>query len=240
MWRKSIESTIFQDRDIWRFWSWCLMKASWKKHNVLVGTALVPLEPGQFVFGRKAASIELGISEQKIRTIARFLLTERLIHKKSTNKFSIITIINWERYQQDDHPHQPATNQQPTSNQPAINHKQTRKEGKEGKELYNIYIGNNTCEPTSKKFVKPSVAEIDAYCIERGNGICAKTFYDFYESKGWKIGKTPMKDWRAAIRTWENKKRGDTNGRTTGSKKTFGDSSYYDKSGSGTNQNELF
>lgn len=58
----------------------------------------------------------------------------------------------------------------------------------------------------AKRFVKPTVDEIRAYCLERGNGIDAERFYDFYESKGWVVGKSPMKDWKAAIRTWEQKR----------------------------------
>ena len=57
----------------------------------------------------------------------------------------------------------------------------------------------------NKRFIKPKVDEIKAYCNERGNGIDAQAFYDFYESKGWKVGTTPMKDWKACVRTWEHK-----------------------------------
>ena len=56
-----------------------------------------------------------------------------------------------------------------------------------------------------KRFQKPTAEEIDAYCKERGNGIDARKFYDFYESKGWVVGKSPMKDWKAAVRTWEQR-----------------------------------
>lgn len=62
-----------------------------------------------------------------------------------------------------------------------------------------------------KKFVKPSIEEIKQYCSERNNGIEAESFYDFYESKGWKIGNTPMKDWKAAVRTWERKDKNTSN-----------------------------
>ena len=60
-----------------------------------------------------------------------------------------------------------------------------------------------------KRFVKPSVAEVAEYCHERGNGIDPEEFWDFYESKGWRVGQTPMKDWRAAVRTWERRDRHD-------------------------------
>jgi len=53
---------------------------------------------------------------------------------------------------------------------------------------------------------KPSVQEIKDYCLERNNGIDAEQFFDFYESKGWLVGKNKMKNWQAAVRTWEKRK----------------------------------
>lgn len=55
----------------------------------------------------------------------------------------------------------------------------------------------------AKTFCKPTVAEITNYCLERNNRVDAQRFYDFYESKGWLIGKNKMKDWKACVRTWE-------------------------------------
>jgi hypothetical protein len=54
-----------------------------------------------------------------------------------------------------------------------------------------------------KKFTPPTVEMVKAYCDERKNGINAQGFVDFYESKGWMIGKNKMKKWEAAVRTWE-------------------------------------
>lgn len=59
----------------------------------------------------------------------------------------------------------------------------------------------------NKRFIKPKPDEIQAYCDERCNGIDGSMVWDFYESKGWKIGNTPMKDWKACVRTWERKKK---------------------------------
>lgn len=53
------------------------------------------------------------------------------------------------------------------------------------------------------RMVPPTVDEVAAYCQERGNGLDPETFVDFYASKGWMVGKNPMKDWKAAVRTWE-------------------------------------
>lgn len=56
-----------------------------------------------------------------------------------------------------------------------------------------------------KRFAPPTAEEVDAYCRERGNHVNAERFVDFYASKGWKVGKEPMKDWKAAVRTWEQR-----------------------------------
>jgi hypothetical protein len=90
--------------------------------------------------------------------------------------------------------------------------------------------------PQKKKFVKPTFDELAAYCIERQNNINLQSFLDFYESKGWVVGKSAMKDWKAAVRTWE---RNGYNGqqKKQGLPKTFGDKSYY---GNSTETNELF
>ena len=52
-------------------------------------------------------------------------------------------------------------------------------------------------------FIKPSADEVKAYCTERGNGVDAQRFVNFYESKGWMVGSSPMQDWRACVRKWE-------------------------------------
>ncbi|HOR79076.1 MAG TPA: hypothetical protein PLG04_09865, partial [Anaerolineaceae bacterium] len=67
------------------------------------------------------------------------------------------------------------------------------------------YHNNNTNTDNigRKRFEKPSLADVQAYCAERGNSVDAQKFVDYYESNGWRVGKNPMKDWRAAVRTWE-------------------------------------
>lgn len=54
-----------------------------------------------------------------------------------------------------------------------------------------------------KRFEKPSISDIKQYCMERNNNVNAEQFFDYYESNGWKVGKNSMKDWKAAVRTWE-------------------------------------
>lgn len=56
-----------------------------------------------------------------------------------------------------------------------------------------------------KNFVPPTVEEVKEYCDERKNKVDPEMFIDFYESKGWMVGSNKMKDWKAAVRTWEKK-----------------------------------
>ncbi len=82
---------------------------------------------------------------------------------------------------------------------------------------YNNYIierDSNTREEKQKKFQKPTIEEVADYCVQRKNGINAEEFYYFYESKGWLVGKTPMKNWRAAVITWEKKRNQQSNTNT--------------------------
>lgn len=58
---------------------------------------------------------------------------------------------------------------------------------------------------SNKRFTPPSTAEVAEYCRQRGNDVDPERFVDFYAAKGWKVGNQPMKDWRAAVRTWERR-----------------------------------
>ena len=70
----------------------------------------------------------------------------------------------------------------------------------------NVHVNDNDNNINIKKFIKPTIEEIKSYCLERNNSINPIQFFDYYESKGWLIGKNPMKDWKACIRTWEQNK----------------------------------
>ena len=71
----------------------------------------------------------------------------------------------------------------------------------------NININNiNLTDSNNKgRFKKPTLDQVNDYCIERNNNVDAEAFLDFYESKDWKIGKNKMKDWKACVRTWERR-----------------------------------
>ena len=73
-----------------------------------------------------------------------------------------------------------------------------------------VSIGKDSIDTKpQKRFVKPTLEEVQAYCQERQNGVDARKWYNHYEAVGWKVGRNPMKDWKASVRTWE---RNDNNG----------------------------
>jgi hypothetical protein len=73
------------------------------------------------------------------------------------------------------------------------------------KDLNNIDLKDQDHKRESRAFVPPSLKQVADYCAERKNGIDPQRFIDFYTAKNWFIGKNKMKDWRAAVRTWENR-----------------------------------
>ena len=78
--------------------------------------------------------------------------------------------------------------------------------------IQDVYTGKDSIgkdrlgkDSIGNRFKPPTIQEVKAYCIERGNTVDPERFIDFYESKGWMVGKNKMKDWKAAVRNWERK-----------------------------------
>ena len=83
---------------------------------------------------------------------------------------------------------------------------QTNKNKKENEKENKKEIENGSMEKdTSKRFTPPSLEEVCSYCRERNNNINPESFIDYYSSNGWKVGSSTMKDWKAAVRTWEHR-----------------------------------
>lgn len=161
------------------------------------------IKRGQLVTGRKALAAQTGLSEQTVRTSLNRLKSTNEITIASTNKFSVITIVNYGKFQDVSEMPTSTLTSNLTSGQPATNQQLTTNEQEEQ--------SNKGIKPR-KRFTPPSVDEVVAYCRERRNAVDAKRFVDFYASKGWKVGNAGMKDWRAAVRNWERSDRGMSRG----------------------------
>lgn len=96
----------------------------------------------------------------------------------------------------------PETKQEPNRNQ-SITKQEPKRENAKPKDK-DKEKDKDIKENTKRKvFSPPTVDDVRSYCIERKNNVDPQAFIDFYESKGWMIGKNKMKDWKACVRTWE-------------------------------------
>lgn len=199
LWRKSIDSRLIKNHNVWIFWTWCLLKANYRKdHKQVVGFQEVVLQPGQFIFGLKKASEQTGLSLQNIRTCIKFLEKCKNLTCKSTNKFSVITIINWDTYQGNDIETNNQTNKHVTRSQQAGNNKQ---------EYKNIRIKESTLKGTREKtkkkvFTPPTLEQTIQFFIENGfSEQSARKAHAYYQDNNWKDSRdNPVKNWKQKMR----------------------------------------
>ena len=136
LYRKLLQSPIFQNEKALKIWIWCLCKASHKERDQLVGKQLIHLEEGQFITGRIKASEELKMNQSTVYKYLIMLKNQKMVHIESSNRFSIITIENWKDYQIED-----------LKNDNKNNNKITTKEHKqECKEIYIYFINKYKSE----------------------------------------------------------------------------------------------
>jgi hypothetical protein len=100
--RKLLDSLIFSSEKGLKIWIWCLMRAGHKNNKFLLGRQRINLKSGQFIMGGKKTEEELEIARTTIYYWIDFLMREGMIDIKKTNKYTIITIKNWDKYQQVD------------------------------------------------------------------------------------------------------------------------------------------
>ncbi len=152
-----------------------LLTANWKEtkyHGQVI-------HAGESIYGRKALAEQLGLTEAKVKVALEHLQKTGEITVRTTNKFSIATLENWASYQI---PEEEMTNKSPTNDQQMTTPKKRNKKR-------NIDI-------------PPAREDVSKYISENGFLIDVDYFFDYYDSKGWKVGSTKMKDWKATIRNW--------------------------------------
>lgn len=126
-------------------------------------------------------------SRTKVRKFLKDLEKEQQIIQHKSQSYSTIEIINYEIYQEKEQQEiQQENNRKTTGKQ----QQDTNKNDKNKKNDKNI-------------FIPPSLLDVIEYCKERKNNVDAETWINHYTAKGWMIGKNKMKDWKAAVRTWE-------------------------------------
>jgi len=122
----------------WKVWCWCLLKANHRPARFPFNNHDYLLNKGDFITGRAAACAELRITPRQYRTAIKYLKATSRVTIKTTNKFTVVSIVNWEKYQKnnmrDQQNDQQTTSQRPTNDQPATTNKNNKKEENNKKE----------------------------------------------------------------------------------------------------------
>lgn len=158
--RKLLTSEVFRNEKLLKIFMYCLLKATHTDHDFLVGKQIVSLSPGQFVFGRKKAAQELEMNESTVRDYMNVLKKQSIIDIKSTNKYSVITIVNWGFYQTDDEkPDSKHANKMTTEYQQNDTYKNVKNEKNEKEDINTLchksqtYDEGDTCYQLAVRFV---------------------------------------------------------------------------------------
>lgn len=185
----------FCDPNTLQLFLYLLLKANYKDSSFQG----VDVKRGQIVTSLSKLGQATGQTIRMVRDNLKHLEMTGEVTSQSTNRYRIITIVRYDEYQSSDKQNDKQMTNEVTSEltSKAANKTATSIEyieHKENKELKN---------KTPSVFVPPTLDEVTEYCRERGNRVDPEKWFDFYASKGWMIGKNKMKDWKAAVRTWE-------------------------------------
>lgn len=209
IYRKIEDSGILANRDICQLFMFLMVKATYRPRKIIVGGNVIELQPGEYFAGRKQLALELNSTEQKIRTALSTLEKSGIINQRSTSKGTLVSLVNWRKYQDEQPAFNQHSNQEPTNDQPSINQRLTTKQ-----EVKNISIkqeekeSESTRTRTSKpeKFtfgefqnVRLTQAEYDKLCAEHPDMVAEgiELLSAQLEAKGDKY-----KSHYATFRTW--------------------------------------
>lgn len=191
----------------------------------------ITIERGQRVASYSKLALETGLTVKEIRTALNHLKQAGEVAHKAYPKFGLFIVKNYDEYQSSGTQagSQQAPEGQSMGSRRAVKGQQLNNENNENNEEQVEYMGASRKAPPADKppktcaFVPPSVEEVRAYCLERGNGIDSQYFVDYYDSNGWMVGKTKMKDWKATVRRWEANERKNGSGSERKEEKPIGD-----------------
>lgn len=192
--RSLTDHWVWQDKPFSKGQAWMdlLLMVNHCEKKVLIDGKLIKIERGQTVTSIRKLCDRWGWSNTKVKRFLKMLEDDSMLVVKSDTKKTVINVVNYRVYQDSENE---KTTEKRQSNDTETSQKHTNKNEKNEK--------NNTI----KRFTPPTHEQVSSYCQERNNGIDSDEFIDFYESKGWMVGKNKMKDWKAAVRNWERSRK---------------------------------
>lgn len=237
--RSLLDHELWQDEPFTRGQAWVdlLLLANHEPRKILIGGDVVQLEIGSYVTTIRRLSERWFRSIDWVTKYLRLLESERMIQTKivgkGRNTRTVLLLVNYAVYQYSANAKQ---NAERSNSDQVANAKRTQDGGKgvldNNIDYINKQQGNNETREQitpnilsdiapkggAKKFVKPTLEEVEDFCYEQNLGIDPAQFIDFYETNGWRVGKNPMKDWKAAARNWDRRRKTDSRTYTGGGK----------------------
>lgn len=175
-------------------WIDLLMMANHRDSEVIVDYESMTVKRGQLLTSTRQLGERWKWGKDRVCKYLRLLETQKMVTKSSTTRWTLLTIVKYDDFQCD-------ADTGKDTEQTEDRHGSATNKNIKNEKNNNIYINNN------RAFQKPSLEEVKAYCLERNNNVDPEAFVNFYESKGWMVGKNKMKDWKAAVRTWEKSRK---------------------------------
>ena len=189
--RKMTSWEWYDDANTFRLFIHLLLKANHKDkkwHGIDV-------KRGSFITGYDKLTSELGLSKQQIRTSMNKLKSTHEVTHQPTHRYSVVTIVNYDSYQGSDNPSTHQAIPLATSEQQSVNTQVTPTK--------NVKNDNKEIKTKRNGFIKPTPQEVDKFAFDESINLIG--YFDYYSSNGWKVGKNPMKDWKAAARGWSKR-----------------------------------
>lgn len=161
--------------------------------------------PEEFTIQNAMLQATAGLSRKEFDRARQMLINLRRIHygkSKRVNTAGNYTLIPFSIVQKGQQNGQQEGHREEHRRDNKKDNYKDLKDKQKRNETETVITGDGS--PLSTKFTPPTLEEVISYCEERKNNVDASKWFDFYASKGWMVGKNKMKDWRAAVRTWEN------------------------------------
>lgn len=195
--RKIQDSFVWKDKPFSKGQAWIdlLLSVNHEDNKFLLGNELIMCERGSMVTSVRKLTERWGWSNTKTVNFLNLLESDEMIVQKKDTKKTVISIVKYDDYQSSE-------NTKKTAKRHESDTRATRERTNN-----NVNNDNNVNNNISSRFTPPTLEEVKQYCLERKNSVDYQKWFDFYESKGWFVGKNKMKNWKAAVRTWESDKK---------------------------------
>ncbi len=200
--RKIMDNPLYLSEPFTRMQAWIdlLLLANHKEGFFYVRGNKVVVGRGQVGTSSRTLASRWQWSRGKVERFLKDLENDNQIEPQKNNVITLISICNYDDYQNTEPQTEPQTSRRQTTDEPQTDRNKNDKKEK------NVKNDNNRDKAeTSKRFAPPSIDEVQSYISEKGYSVDAESFVAFYQSKNWFVGKNKMKDWHAAVVTWEKR-----------------------------------